>query len=106
MGFNFIIEYKRVRDNKVANALSRKWEGEEATLALISIHVAVWIDDLKQSYALSDGIYAIVSKLQKGEEASKGYVLQQGLLLRKGRLATVPQSPFKTNVLQYVHYNP
>lgn len=62
MGYNLRIEYKRERDNKVAETLSRKWEGEEATLALISFSTAAWIDELKQSYALSNEIHAIVSK--------------------------------------------
>lgn len=36
MGYDFLIEYKQIMDNEVADALSMKIEEEIATLALIS----------------------------------------------------------------------
>lgn len=50
MDYDFRIEYKRGRDNKVAYALSRKMKEETTTLALISFLIPIWIEELKQSY--------------------------------------------------------
>lgn len=53
LGYNFLVEYKHGGggDNKVANALSRKYEEgttkEKGELQEISFLVATWIDELR-----------------------------------------------------------
>lgn len=50
IGYNFIITYKRSKENKVANALSRKLEEEmslEALLAMISFPTPNWVEELR-----------------------------------------------------------
>lgn len=73
MGYDFRIVYKRGRDNKVANALSRKMDDAFATLAFISFPTPVWIEEFKQIYALSPKIHEVVSLLQEGKQAPKGF---------------------------------
>ncbi|XP_035546571.1 uncharacterized protein LOC118348625 [Juglans regia] len=74
MGYDFCVEYKRGKDNKVADALFRKSEEDSATL--------------------------------QGQQVSKEFSLQQGLLFRKGKLVIVPSSPFHAKVLQHIDHNP
>lgn len=44
MGYDLSIEYKRVNENKVVDALSRKLEESEGVLAVISFPTPLWID--------------------------------------------------------------
>lgn len=99
MGHDFIIEYKRGRDNKVSYAFSRKMEEETTTLALISFHTLVWIKELKKSYDLSSEIQGIFTLLLQREHAPNDYSLQQGLLLKKGKSVIVPSSSFQKKIL-------
>lgn len=58
MVYDFLIEYKAGKENKVANALSRRHKAEdnseklEVMLALIIFLTPSWINELKESYAL------------------------------------------------------
>ncbi|XP_040988915.1 uncharacterized protein LOC121236530 [Juglans microcarpa x Juglans regia] len=90
MGYDFRVEYKRGRDNKVADALFIKSEEDSATLALISFPTPLGLEDLKQSYAFSSDITNLVVALQQG----------------KGKLVIVPSSPFHAKVLQHIHHSP
>ncbi|GLT71300.1 hypothetical protein SLA2020_433310 [Shorea laevis] len=49
---------------------------------------------------------ALLSDLQGGLKVHKGYSLQQGLILRKGKIYVVKDSPFKQQILEYIHSNP
>ncbi|XP_042958052.1 uncharacterized protein LOC122293563 [Carya illinoinensis] len=106
IGYDFTIDYKRGKENQVADALSRKSEEQTATLALITFPTSLWIEELKQSYQLCSPIREIYEKLQHGSEGPKHFTLQQGLLLRKGKIVVVSDSAFKTKVLYYIHNSP
>jgi hypothetical protein len=109
IGYDFIIEYKKGQENCVADALSRKFEAGPATVALslslISFPTPTWVDDLKASYEQDPETQCIFLSLQQGIPNSHGFSLQQGLLLKKGRLWVVRKSPFKLQLLAFVHSN-
>jgi hypothetical protein len=48
LGYDFVVEYKKGAENRVADALSRKegWD-EDGTLFLLSIPTAEWLEELK-----------------------------------------------------------
>jgi hypothetical protein len=54
LGYDFVIEYKKGKENKVADALSRVFEEPvvpmTATCSLISFPSPTWLEDLKLSY--------------------------------------------------------
>lgn len=106
MGYDFKVEYKKGRDNKVVDALSRKMEENSAVLALISFPTPVWLTELKQSYSESSHFTQLVESLEKGDLVSGNFSLQQGILLRKGKMLIVPGSSFQRKVLQYIHSSP
>jgi hypothetical protein len=110
LGYDFTIEYKRGKDNRVADALSRQFEdnslAEYATISLISFPTPDWTVELKQSYLQDPATQTLLTKLQTGDHPPKGYSLQQGLILRKGKIYVVKDSSFKQQVLEFIHSNP
>lgn len=69
MGFKVIglylqNEFKKARDNKVANVLFKKLEDEEEVIkAMISFPTLVWVEELKQIYKLFEEMQNIMSLL-------------------------------------------
>jgi hypothetical protein len=103
-----VIEYKKGKENRVANALSRQFENpkNEVTIFLISFPTPTCVDDLKSS-SLQDAVTRdLYSKLQQGLDTPKGYTLHQGLILRKGHIWINKNSTFKLQLLAYIHANP
>lgn len=52
IGYDFIMEYKNGKENKVADALSRQHESNniEGSLAVITFPTPIWIEELKVTY--------------------------------------------------------
>ena len=111
MGYAFIVEYKKDKDNLVVDALSRK-EGEEGasssacTLCIISFPTPTWIAELKDSYESNPNLHQLLQDFQIGREIPKEFTMQNGLLLYKGRIYLGPNSHLKSSVLHYVHNSP
>jgi hypothetical protein len=110
LGYDFVIEYKRDKENKVADALSRVFEEPAvpvaATCSLISFPSPTWLEELKLSYDSDPGTTELLHKFQLGGDVPKGYTLRQGLILKKGRIFIVKNSPFKGKILDYIHNSP
>jgi hypothetical protein len=110
LGYDFVIEFKSGRDNKVADALSRQGDEEsnqgEFSVSLISFPTPDWISDLKSSYNGDTKAQTLLEEFSKGIPTIQGFTLQQGLLLCKGRLWLVKGSPFQNQILEYIHSNP
>lgn len=78
MGYNFKIEFKKKRENKMADALSRKYERgemEEWVLAIISFPTLDWMEELKLSYSSSPELLEFLTKFQAKKEVPNGYTL-------------------------------
>jgi hypothetical protein len=110
IGYDFVIEYKSGSTNYVADALSRlpdhTGHPEEVSLSFISFPTPGWISDLKSSYSTDSETASILHSLQQGDPCHRSFSLQQGLILRKGRLWLVKGSPFQHQVLEFIHSNP
>lgn len=106
LGYDFVIEYKRGKENQVADALSRLHEPREMDtldsqakfyVCLLSFPTATWITQLKDTYLHDLDTHQLLLSLQQGLSTPRGYTLQQGLILMKGHLWIVWGSPFNSN---------
>ena len=80
LGYIFMVEYKKGKDNLVADALSRKVEiedtdidGEGGVLCMISFPTPAWLTNVKASYATDPLVQSIFQASQLGKEVPKGF---------------------------------
>ena len=97
LGYNFVVEYKKRKKNKVADALSKKQDTnlktkveketiwlqsqDQGSLYAISFPSPTWLEELKASYDEDNEVKDLLSKLQIGKEKNGDYTLKNGLLL-------------------------
>jgi hypothetical protein len=119
LGYHFVVEYKQGKENKVADALSRKEDTDLKTeveketaylqaqtrghLYAISFPSPTWLDDLRASYEEDEELKSLVSRLQASGEGEGHYTLNQGLLLYKDRFCIGKESGMKIKVLALIH---
>ncbi|XP_040998231.1 uncharacterized protein LOC121244283 [Juglans microcarpa x Juglans regia] len=66
LGYDFIVEYKKGSENRVANALSRKDKELERALMLITFPSMEWVEDLKRAYELDRHLKELLRNSSKG----------------------------------------
>ena len=130
LGYSFVIDYKKGKENVVADALSRKTGSEDlddqqelseavsslfcidfrvdttSSLFLISFPNPTWIEELKASYQEDAEVQQILQSIAGGSDAPGKFSLQNGLLLYKGRIFLGRNCSLKTKVLSLVHDSP
>jgi hypothetical protein len=64
LGYDFLVEYKRRQDNKVADALSRRNEEVklEITLSVVSYPTLEWLMELKNSYLFDSQMQELLQR--------------------------------------------
>ena len=72
---------------------------QEGVLCMLSFPSLAWLIDLKTSYATDQQVQGILQALSSRQAAPKGYSLQNGLLLYKGRIYLGTCKALKTVVL-------
>lgn len=70
--YDFVIKYKKGKENKITNALSRKfednWDGDGPTLSLISFPTPRWVAELKLSYNEDPKALELLDRVQEARE--------------------------------------
>lgn len=98
LGYDFVIEYKPGKENKVVDALSRQVEDTNAllrqavvgdmqttTLSAISVPIPQWLDEVKATYQLSDHIQVLFQKYITNS-LSHNWKMHDGILFYKNRI--------------------
>jgi len=105
LGYDFLVEYKKGQDNKVADALSRRFEDEETVVQLlvISYPTLEWLKELKDSYLTDAYMLEIMKKFHAGVLSPK-FSLRDDILLYNECLYIGPT--LRAKVLQFIHASP
>lgn len=104
------MEYKHGRDNKVADAFSRKFEEgtteKNGELQAISFSVATWINDLRVANSIDNQIQDLLSQLEAGKLNPLKYIVSKGLLFYKGWIYMGDNPTLKEQIFQMHHDSP
>ncbi|KAJ4810364.1 polyprotein [Rhynchospora pubera] len=106
LGLDYVIEYKRGCENKVADALSRREESPslmEQQLLAVSELVPVWVEEVKQSYDNDTWSQDIITRLNEGTADNANYTLQNGLLRYKNRICVGNSNMWREKLLKEMH---
>lgn len=117
LGYSFLVEYKKGKENKVADAFSRRLTNSvdgvreevpevKGVLYSISFPYSSWLQVLKDSYKEDDEYLKLLTIFSTNGLAPAGFSLQNGLFLYKDKVFFSTTSPLKGLVLQHVHGSP
>ncbi|KAJ4753877.1 polyprotein [Rhynchospora pubera] len=106
LGLDYVIEYKRGCENKVADALSRRVEPDSSAsvqLMAVSEIIPDWITEVKQSYIHDAWAIDLLEKLQEGALTGSNYSLQEGVLRYKHRICVGESHQWRDKLLKEMH---
>ena len=100
LGFNYVVEYKKGKENKAADALSRV---SHAELLALSCVVPVWIERVTTSYSEDTKCQDFIAKLSLDKAVVPSMTLQNGILRYKGRILIGQSGNLKSQLLTSFH---
>lgn len=109
MGFDFIIEYKKGKENIVADFLSRReqtWEANDVEsggrLAAITQPVPNWVEAIKQEIESSVVLQELFQRI-KDAEAIGPWKLMDGVIFFKEQIYLEENSSLIKDILEQFH---
>jgi hypothetical protein len=106
LGYHYDIEYKSGKTNIVADALSRSFEVPVASLHVLSTPQFLFVDELKSEQLTDPAYLELKGKIEDSPASYPDFSLNDGLLLRCGKIWVSPTSRFKLLLLQEYHESP
>ena len=85
MGLDYMIQYKKGKENLAADALSR-WGIEEERMQAITAVVPTWSLEIANSYEGNQQTQLIIAEVLIEPESHTEYIYKQGVLKYKGRI--------------------
>lgn len=97
--FNCKIEYKRGKENKAADALSRR----DSTLMATTVIQPTWVEAVEKSYQSDAHCQTLLQKLLLSANSEKNYTLTAGILRYKGRIYIGSDNELKQQLIESLH---
>nr|ADB85290.1 putative retrotransposon protein [Phyllostachys edulis] len=101
LGYNYKVEYKRGRENKATDALSRVRYNDQ--VVAISAVTPVWILEVLASYEGDEKCRDLITQISISPTAQPNYSLKNGILRYKGRLYIGSNTGLKRQLLVTFH---
>ena len=105
MGFQFTVEYRQGRTNKVADALSRVTYEQEAACNEVSVLLTPAVEAIKQEFIKDPDLKKIIDVLKQDPSSMDNYTYYHGQLLYKGRLVIPKNSAYVNTILSDFHHS-
>lgn len=102
LGLDYKIQYKKEKENKASDALSRRGHEERSSRA-ISVAVPEWITDVLTSYQGDEECQKLIAQLTLQPTRSSAYAYDQGLLRYKGKLYIGKEGDLRRKLLDQMH---
>ena len=102
-GLQYTIEYRKGRENKVADALSRV---TDVCMMVVSSPVTNLLDRVKQSWLVDEYVQRIILELEQDPQSHSHFSWHQGLFKHKGRLVVGADQRLRSDLLSYFHTDP
>lgn len=103
LGLNYTIEYRPGKENRVANALSRRVELAEFKEFQLTAPLSIDMDELALQVKQDEALQTIIKGVRNGDAEFEGYSLQSGVLFKDRRLVIPTKSPFIHALLSQFH---
>lgn len=107
MGHDYTIKYKKGKENKAADALSRQYDQnnkEEMILNTISTSIKPqWVDEVISSYNGDEGTQELLAQTFITPDFDKKFSVKNGILRYKGKLWVVKNNDIRPKVMEVIH---
>jgi hypothetical protein len=101
LGYNYNVDYKKGKENRVADALSRVKLQLQALFG--SAAIPAWISDVIQSYINDDKCKTLLAKLAVDQNAEENYTLNNGILRYKKKIVLGDDKELRTKIISSFH---
>jgi hypothetical protein len=110
--FTYEIEYKKGKENRVADALSRKFQEdtqEEDKEKIQScnqqtlVSIPAWLQEVQYSYAEDEHCLKLMQELAIAQNSHHNYTLQQGILRYKGKIYIGNTTDLRSKIFDTFH---
>ncbi|CAJ2630725.1 unnamed protein product [Trifolium pratense] len=106
LGYHYDIQYKPGKSNTVADALSRAFEGVDATLHILSLPQFLFLDELRQDLSSDPAYIELRAKIESTPHQFPEFTLRDALILRHNKIWVSPTSRFKRLLMKEFHETP
>lgn len=100
-----MIKYKKGKENRAADALSRRPQYEVSLCAISTLHPA-WLGDVLDLYNQHQEASDLLTRLSVGTAADSHYALRDGVIRYKNRLWLPADDKFTRRILEAFHASP
>ncbi|KAL5759632.1 hypothetical protein ACOSQ2_018470 [Xanthoceras sorbifolium] len=104
LGYDYVISYKKGKENVVADGLSRAFQEEEdpSYLALTATKPA-WVQEVVESYYQDPKATALIPELLIGSQTNQEFTLKEGILRKEGVIYVGSYGNLRQKLIEEAH---
>ena len=103
MGLSYEIQYKKGRENKVADALSRRASSEEGDCAALVCVIPEWMKEVIGSYEWDGKAQDLIRQLLLTPDNQPDFTYQDGVLRYKGKIVMGIEGGVRKKIITTIH---